>query len=78
MHAMCHQFGRHFVLGHFSFSGPRWQGISDQAKQFIIYLLQKDPDQRPSAHDALRHRWLQSTDNDSNDIDLDVVQSMRK
>lgn len=35
-----------------------WSGISNDAKDFIACLLHKDPAQRPSAKDALKHPWL--------------------
>lgn len=63
--------------GFYSMSGPQWEGISEQAKCFIRFLLQKDPDKRPSAEEALKHPWLQQQDTVEHDIDLSVVKSMR-
>lgn len=34
------------------------ENISDGAKEFLQYLLEKDPKQRPAAADALTHPWL--------------------
>ncbi|KAF8242362.1 Pkinase-domain-containing protein [Wilcoxina mikolae CBS 423.85] len=44
-----------------------WKEVSKDAKMFIGDLLQPNPDDRPSAKDALRHRWLKgetATDHD--------------
>lgn len=43
----------------FHFSGPEWNVISDQAKDFIKHLLVIDMSQRPTATQALSHPWLQ-------------------
>lgn len=40
------------------FSRSHWAGISDEAKDFIKLLLNKDPAQRPTAREALKHPWL--------------------
>jgi serine/threonine protein kinase/Ca2+-binding EF-hand superfamily protein len=44
-----------------SFRRSAWQEVSDEAKDFIKILLNKDPEQRPSAKDALKHPWLSTT-----------------
>lgn len=38
-----------------------WKNISEEAKDFVIQLLNKDPDKRPTAKEALQHCWLQSS-----------------
>jgi serine/threonine protein kinase len=43
-----------------AFDKKEWQGISEQAKQFVSYLLQKDPEQRPNAREAMNHEWIVS------------------
>ncbi|KEG05689.1 protein kinase [Trypanosoma grayi] len=40
------------------FQQPIWRDVSDEAKRFILFLLTADPDQRPSARQALGHAWL--------------------
>jgi calcium-dependent protein kinase len=42
----------------YSFSDPVWAKISDECKDFIAKLLTKDKDKRPSAEEALKHKWL--------------------
>ncbi|GAB4813439.1 hypothetical protein N2152v2_000485 [Parachlorella kessleri] len=44
-----------------SFRRSAWKEISDEAKDFVKSLLNKDHAQRPSAKEALRHPWLQSS-----------------
>jgi calcium-dependent protein kinase len=41
-----------------SFSSPEWDDISGAAKDFVTYLLQKDPIRRPTAKEALEHAWI--------------------
>jgi len=38
-----------------------WQGVSDEAKDFVKFLLNRDPAKRPTAKEALKHPWLQGT-----------------
>ena len=45
-------------MGKFSFADPCWNSISDKSKSLISKLLTYDPDQRPSAEEALRHPWI--------------------
>jgi serine/threonine protein kinase len=40
------------------FSDPVWELVSEEAKQFINWILVVDPDLRPSAAEALKHPWL--------------------
>ena len=39
----------------FSFEDPGWQRISDDAKDLIQQLLQRDPADRPFVEDVLQH-----------------------
>ena len=47
--------------GRYSFRGRVWNDVSDDALDFIQYLLTYAPDERPTAEQALQHRWLQSS-----------------
>ena len=40
-------------------SGKSWNDISKEGKEFVSYLLQKDPLKRPTAKEALDHPFLQ-------------------
>lgn len=42
-----------------------WEGVSDQAKNFITQLLTIDPAQRLTASQALQHTWLATGGKDS-------------
>lgn len=44
-----------------SFRRSAWQEVSQEAKDFVTVLLNKDPAQRPTAKEALAHCWLQTT-----------------
>ena len=44
-----------------------WKGVSKDAKEFILELLQADPSKRPTSKEALKHPWLKgesATDHD--------------
>eukprot|EP00914_Ancora_sagittata_P025914 GHVO01051190.1.p1 GENE.GHVO01051190.1~~GHVO01051190.1.p1 ORF type:complete len:520 (-),score=53.01 GHVO01051190.1:399-1958(-) len=62
----------------FKLDGPRWNDISDEAKDFVSSLIVKDPESRPSAADCLAHIWL--NDNAAQDIELphQVVHGLRE
>lgn len=40
------------------FHDPLWEGISDEGKEVILSLLQKDPKRRPSAGKLQQHPWF--------------------
>ena len=42
----------------YDFSGPEWNGVSREAKQFVSALLHLDPQVRLTAPEALQHQWL--------------------
>ncbi|CAE7898171.1 CPK2 [Symbiodinium sp. KB8] len=39
--------------------GPNWDDVSDEAKEFVSQLLDRDVSARPGAREASRHEWLQ-------------------
>jgi len=39
-----------------------WDVISEEAKDFVDHLLERDPKKRPTARAALLHPWLQTND----------------
>lgn len=62
-------------IGKFSFMDPVWAGISDDAKDFISQLLTKEQDKRPSAEQALEHKWLkQANDRVREKCEKDLAQ----
>ncbi|XP_069071071.1 serine/threonine-protein kinase DCLK3 [Pleurodeles waltl] len=46
--------------GHYEFTSPYWDKISDAAKDLISKLLVVDPKTRFTASQALQHRWISS------------------
>lgn len=42
----------------YDFDLTEWQDKTEESKDFINKLLQKDPAKRPSASEALSHPWL--------------------
>jgi len=46
------------LVGKYTFDGPYWAAVSEEAKQFIRELLVVKPEERLSATDAKQHIWL--------------------
>ena len=44
--------------GELEFPSPEWDEISSEAKDFITKLLDRDPERRPTADEALHHPWI--------------------
>ena len=44
--------------GEFDFDDPVWDLISEQAQDFVRYLLTYEEEERPTALQALQHPWL--------------------
>ena len=67
-----------------SFEGPRWLGISKDAKDYISLLLTREPKMRPSAAQAMDHPWLRRMISEEdgcsvdNEIDLDVLRNIQQ
>lgn len=47
------------LCGEFDFDDEVWDDVSDQAKDFILTLLEYDPKERPTAEEALKHPWIE-------------------
>ena len=52
---------RKIVAGKYEFSNKDWEGVSDDARDLVRGLLVLDPDQRLTATQAVRHRWLKAS-----------------
>jgi calcium-dependent protein kinase len=65
--------------GKFSLSGPRWENISSEAKDFVRRLLVYNPSKRMTAEDALNHPWLYraKSDTESAPLDPEIILSLR-
>jgi calcium-dependent protein kinase len=44
--------------GDYSFKGKCWDRVSKKAKDLIDKFLKKNPDERISLEDALKHPWF--------------------
>jgi calcium/calmodulin-dependent protein kinase I len=53
--------------GDWGFNKKDWSPITNEAKNFVWELLHVDPSKRPSALDALQHKWLLPTVEINND-----------
>lgn len=56
------------------FSTP---GISDDAKDFVLKLLQRDPQERMTVDEALKHHWVVSCGKNENEIIASTVDALR-
>lgn len=54
--------------GDFEFPSPEWDDISEAAKNFVCQLLVKDPENRLTADQALKHRWFKEQLEDEDTI----------
>ncbi|WPT18299.1 Calcium-dependent protein kinase 2 [Picochlorum sp. SENEW3] len=69
------------LMDQLNMSGSRWDGISEEAKDFVQMLLNKDPMKRPSAKEALKHSWLKGTIEErskGSPLSLAVVQRIQR
>ncbi|KAI8470975.1 MAG: kinase-like domain-containing protein [Monoraphidium minutum] len=63
------------------YNAPWWGGISEEAKEFVASLLDKDPAKRPTAKEALNHPWLRGDSSERSagkQIDLSVVARIQR
>ena len=54
--------------GHIIFHERYWKGVSKDAKDFIMALLQPDPAKRPTSKVALQHPWLKGESASDRDL----------
>jgi calcium-dependent protein kinase len=47
------------LTGAYDFSAPQWNVISDEAKDLIKNLLQRQADMRFTSEEAFNHPWIQ-------------------
>lgn len=61
--------------GSYDMTSVVWEQVSEDAKDLLAALLQKDPNNRPSAAAALQHRWLNgSASADAHPLAPSIVQ----
>jgi calcium-dependent protein kinase len=46
------------LAGKYSLDEPEWADVSAEAKDLVAKLLTYNPDERPSASEALKHPWI--------------------
>ena len=49
---------RKIVVGKYDFPDDCWEGVSGDAKDLITKLLVTNPDERMTAQQSLRHKWI--------------------
>jgi calcium-dependent protein kinase len=65
--------------GKYTLSGPKWEHISEDSKDFIRHLLVYNPAKRMTAEQALKHPWLQRAKGESvhHPLDPEILQNLR-
>ena len=51
--------------GNYDFSAPEWESISEICQEFISMLLTLNPENRPTAGQAMEHAWIKEALNES-------------
>jgi calcium-dependent protein kinase len=72
---------RSILTDHLDFTGSRWQAISQEGRDFVTVLLQRDPKKRPTAKEALDHPFLVGCVEDRNKgplLDRSVVAGIQR
>lgn len=46
------------IEGHFEFSAPYWDDVSDSAKNLISQMLDINPESRLTAEEVMSHEWI--------------------
>lgn len=54
--------------GRIIFHERYWKGVSQDAKNFIITLLQPNPNDRPTSEEVLKHSWLKGESASDRDL----------
>jgi serine/threonine protein kinase len=50
-----------------------WDDISDEAKELITLMLEKDPSKRISIVDSLSHRWFKNAGSGRSNLDSKII-----
>jgi len=48
------------IKGEFHFNHDAFKMVSNECKDLIVHLLEKNPKNRYSAEDALNHKWIKT------------------
>ena len=75
-------FAREFICSDAVFLQDCWGAVSEGGKDFISALLKLDPMDRLTAEQALRHRWLEQSDDKTaggghDDLSLSLVRTQQ-
>ncbi len=54
-----------------------WQGVSEEAKELVGLMTERDPEKRISAYSALCHRWFAKDFNHSAELNS-ALENMKK
>lgn len=66
------------IDGHFEFSSPYWDDISDSATDLITRMLEVNPETRITAEDVLAHEWIIDDKASDSDMQVQVAKKLKK
>eukprot|EP00803_Ostreobium_quekettii_P004365 evm.model.scf_394.1 EVM.evm.TU.scf_394.1 scf_394:12902-20036(+) len=71
---------RAVLYGDLDFVMPPWDELSPQAMDFVKSLLQREPEKRPTAEQALEHEWLSEGEGGASTMPLNasLVQRLQR
>ncbi|GBG27413.1 Protein kinase, putative [Hondaea fermentalgiana] len=64
---------RQIKRGKYEFPSPYWDDVSQDAKDFINFMLVTNPVERPTISEVLQHKWLQGDANSNLTGNLDKL-----
>jgi len=63
--------------GKFSMDGKTWDGVTENGKKFVKYLLTLDYKKRPTAAECLNHRWMKTDEKVNKNAAADVLMNLQ-
>jgi calcium-dependent protein kinase len=64
--------------GKYTLRPEKWEALSEPAQNFLLSLLQVDPQKRLTAQEALEHQWIVLMKKKEQEIDDSVVDALRE
>ena len=65
------------LRGEIQYDEEIWRGVSQEAKDALNLMLSKDPENRPTAKEALQLKWLQLKFNSLTIIPSSVINNLK-
>ncbi|XP_063415280.1 serine/threonine-protein kinase DCLK2-like isoform X1 [Mytilus trossulus] len=66
------------IEGHFEFSAPYWDDVSDSAKNLINQMLDINPESRLTAEEVMSHEWIINDKASDSHMQVQVAKKLKK